>query len=192
MKLNPWIAISLIALGLGSCTGGSGSNQTGQSPIATSPTPAVSASPNPQTAAPSPAASAQAKPPASPTTPTASQSKVKAGQFVSAEHPTSGSVRLVTKNGQSTLEFDNAFRTSESGPDLVVILHRSNDVVGSTVPPAYPIKEGDYVLIAPLKQYSGAQQYTIPANIDLSAYQSAAVWCRQFNATFGAAYLVTQ
>jgi hypothetical protein len=82
-----------------------------------------------------------------------------------------------------------AFKTSTSGPDLVVILHRSADVIGSTPPPAFPIKEGDYTLLAPLKSYTGAQSYPIPDDLNLADFKSAAIWCRRFNATFGAARL---
>ncbi|HYX14670.1 MAG TPA: DM13 domain-containing protein, partial [Nostoc sp.] len=41
----------------------------------------------------------------------------------------------------------------------------------------------------PLKKYSGAQTYSIPQSINLADYKSAAIWCRKFNATFGAANL---
>ena len=91
--------------------------------------------------------------------------------------------------GPCLLELDSAFATSTSGPDLVVILHRSSDVIGSTVPPAYPIEEGDYIFLAPLKSYTGAQTYVIPEEIELAEFKSAAIWCRKFNATFGAATL---
>ena len=63
------------------------------------------------------------------------------------------------------------------------------DVIGSTKPPAYPITEGEYVVLASLQEYSGAQSYEIPENINLEEFQSAAIWCRKFNATFGAAKL---
>ena len=114
---------------------------------------------------------------------------VKSGSFVSGEHTTQGTVQIVTKNGKPVLELNDAFKTSEMGPDLVVILHRSNQVLGSTKPPSYPIKQSDYVIIAPLKKFSGAQSYAIPDNINLAEYKSAAIWCRKFNATFGAATL---
>jgi hypothetical protein len=78
------------------------------------------------------------------------------------------------------------------GPDLVVILHRSSDVLSTTKPPAFPLKEGDYVILAPLKQFSGAQEYAIPSTVNLADYQSAAIWCRKFNATFGTAKLVSK
>lgn len=113
----------------------------------------------------------------------------KTGAFVPAEAPTSGTAKLVTKDGQTTLELDDAFKTSEQGPDLVVVLHKSADVVGESEPPTYPLKEGDYAYVADLEAYSGAQTYAVPQEIDISKYQSVAIWCRKFNATFGAATL---
>lgn len=117
------------------------------------------------------------------------QQSDKSGTFVSGEHPTQGTVRLIYREGKSALEFDGNFQTSELGPDLVIILHRSDNVIGSTQPPAYPIQEGEYAIIAPLQKFSGTQSYTIPDNINPADYQSVAIWCRKFNATFGAAFL---
>lgn len=114
---------------------------------------------------------------------------VKSGQFESGEHPTSGTVQLVEENGTLLLELDESFQTSSNGPDLVVILHRSDDVLGGTEPPAYPIEAGEYVILAPLQEFSGSQRYAIPDDINVEEYRSAAIWCRQFNATFGAAVL---
>ncbi|QLE55736.1 DM13 domain-containing protein [Nostoc sp. TCL26-01] len=113
----------------------------------------------------------------------------KSGNFISGEHPTEGVVSLITKNGKSLLEFEQTFKTSASGPDLVIVLHRSDNVIASTKPPAYPLKKGDYIIIAPLKKYRGTQTYTLPNNINLAEYKSVAIWCRKFNATFGAANL---
>jgi hypothetical protein len=86
------------------------------------------------------------------------------------------------------LVFDEAFSTSD-GPDLVVVLHRSANLVAESTPPAYPLNEADYVVIAPLTSTTGTQEYVIPAEIDLSAFESVAIWCQAFNATFGAATL---
>jgi hypothetical protein len=114
---------------------------------------------------------------------------IRSGTFVSGEHATQGTVRILTQNGKHFLELDRTFKTSEMGPDLVVILHRSDHVIGSTKPPAYALEAGDYAIIAPLKKFSGAQSYSIPENIKLDNYKSVAIWCRKFNATFGAAKL---
>jgi len=113
---------------------------------------------------------------------------LRMGTFVDGEHPTQGRVQIVERDGDRILEFGEDFQT-DPGPDLVVVLHRSADVIGESTPPAFPINEGDYVLLEPLKNVAGIQQYIIPADLDLDDYPSAAIWCRQFNATFGAAAL---
>lgn len=69
------------------------------------------------------------------------------GTFVSGEKPTEGTARIVIENGKRFLELARNFKTSEEGPDLRVILHRLDDVIGSTEPPTYPIQEQDYVII---------------------------------------------
>jgi len=112
----------------------------------------------------------------------------RTGMFASAEHETSGKAELVTQDGQTTLIFDDTFATS-NGPDLYVVLHRSANLIAESTPPAYPIEEEDYVVIAPLTSIDGRQEYVIPAAINLDDYEAVAVWCQQFNATFGAAPL---
>ena len=126
--------------------------------------------------------------PATPSTESA-QSAIKSGTFASGEHPTQGTASIVSKNGKPYLEFDQEFKTSEMGPDLVVILHRSDNVLSSTKPPAYPLSEGDYVFLAELEKFSGSQSYPIPDDVNLEDYKSAVIWCRKFNATFGVAKL---
>jgi hypothetical protein len=117
------------------------------------------------------------------------QAVVKSGTFVAGEHPSEGTVRIVTENSKSYLELDRAFKTSDMGPDLHVILHRSDDVLGSTKPPSYPLQEQDYVILGRLQKFNGAQRYPISDNINLADYKSATIWCRKFNATFGTAKL---
>ncbi len=114
---------------------------------------------------------------------------VRSGTLAAGEHDTQGTVQIVTQAGRSFLKLDQSFTTSEQGPDLVVILHRSPNILGSTKPPSYALKAGDYVVLAPLQKFSGGQQYAIPDSINVADYQSAAIWCRKFNATFGAAKL---
>lgn len=164
------LSFTVILLGCtrGTATQQSGSNAVSESPKSNDP---VVNSPSPQTAQ------------------SSQLSVLRSGTFVDGEHPTQGNVRIIKQNNQRLLELDKTFTTSTSGPDLVVILHRLADVIGSTTPPAYPIKEGDYVLLAPLKSYNGTQSYLIPASLNLDDFKSAAIWCRRFNATFGAATL---
>lgn len=104
------------------------------------------------------------------------------GVFIDAEHPTEGTANIVTENGKKYIQFDEKFK-SDSGPDLFVILHKDDKL------PITGIKEEDYTTIAPLKSTSGSQKYEIPENVDVSNFKSVAIWCRQFNATFGYAVL---
>lgn len=108
---------------------------------------------------------------------------MRSGSFVTTEqdHPTTGKATLITEGGKSYLEFDRAFTTA-NGPDVQVILYRGNQV---------PVKiaEKDYMSLAPLQEFSGAQRYEIPDNVNLDDYEAVAIWCRQFNVTFGYAKL---
>lgn len=108
---------------------------------------------------------------------------MRSGSFVTTEqdHPTTGKATLITEGGKSYLEFDRAFTTA-NGPDVQVILYRGNQV---------PVKiaKKDYISLAPLKGFSGSQRYEIPDNVNLDDYEAVAIWCRQFNVTFGYAKL---
>jgi hypothetical protein len=104
------------------------------------------------------------------------------GSFVAGEYATQGTVKVVTENSKRYLEFNENFKTSK-GPDLFVILYR-NDTV-----PTSGIQEKDYFKIARLQKTSGNQRYPIPNDVKLVDYESVAIWCRQFNTTFGYASL---
>ena len=110
------------------------------------------------------------------------QNATKSGIFVKAEHPTNGTAQIVTRDGKQVLELDQAFETSSQGPDLYVILYRTE------APPA-SIKEGSYVNLGRLQKFKGAQSYLIPDTLKLEDYKAVSIWCRQFNATFGYAAL---
>jgi len=112
------------------------------------------------------------------------QVAIATGDFVSAEHPTVGSVRIVSENGGRYLEFDSAF-TSDQGPDLHVLLDKTG-----TPPTSYAEAEaGRYVNLGGLQAVNGMQRYPIPDEIQVSNYQSVVIWCRMANATFGYAPL---
>ncbi|MGF1538685.1 MAG: DM13 domain-containing protein [Elainellaceae cyanobacterium] len=120
--------------------------------------------------------------------PVAANGPVTSGPFESAEHPTAGTATIVQEGDQYYVEFSDDFST-DPGPDLFVVLHQSNDFFSITSPPTYGIEEDSYVSLAPLEAVNGAQRYAIPASVDVDEFGSVAVWCRQFNATFGAANL---
>lgn len=105
------------------------------------------------------------------------------GQFVTVEqdHPTTGTASVVTENGQTYVVFDEAFSTA-TGPDVQVVLYTEDEVPVN-------LEEEDYVTIAPLESFDGGQRYLIPSNIDVDEYDAVAIWCREFNVTFGYAPL---
>ncbi|GBO52597.1 hypothetical protein APA_266 [Pseudanabaena sp. lw0831] len=120
---------------------------------------------------------------------TKANTKSRSGSFISAEHTTNGKASIVQENGTYFIELNEGFKTSENGPDLFVVLHRSPNILNISKPPDFAIAEGDYALIAPLKSFNGKQRYEIPKNVQPDSYKSVAIWCRKFNATFGFAPL---
>ncbi|BAZ41617.1 hypothetical protein NIES4101_75840 [Calothrix sp. NIES-4101] len=109
-------------------------------------------------------------------------STAKIGRFVPANYSIEGNARIVSENGRSFVEFDQDFKT-DNGPDLFVILYRNSSVPNSGV------REKDYVRLAALRKTTGSQRYAIPEDIALADFKSVAIWCRQFNSTFGYATL---
>ena len=103
------------------------------------------------------------------------------GDFVDVEHPTQGQASIIKEGNNRYLELNSDFQ-SDRGPDLKVILHRAETV-------DLKLEEGDYISLGALQEFSGNQRYAIPDDIDLSEYNSVAIWCEQFNATFGYAPL---
>ena len=103
------------------------------------------------------------------------------GQFVSVEHPTSGQASIVEEEGARYLELSQDF-TSDRGPALEVILHQADEV-------GLNIEEGSYLSLGALQSNNGAQRYLIADEVDRSNYKSVAIWCQEFNATFGYAPL---
>ena len=105
------------------------------------------------------------------------------GQFVTVEqdHPTTGTASIVTEDGVTYLVFDDAFTTA-TGPDVQVVLYTQQEVPVN-------LNEANYVTIAPLQSFDGGQRYLIPSEIDIEDYETVAIWCREFNVTFGYAPL---
>ncbi len=108
------------------------------------------------------------------------QKKPQMIRFVTLEpgHPTTGNARMVMENGKRYLEFDNQFTTGE-GPDVQVILYRSTEV-----PMKLESNKKDYMVLAKLKSFKGAQRYEIPATVNLDQYKSVGIWCKKFDVTF--------
>ncbi|SDC77431.1 DM13 domain-containing protein [Actinokineospora iranica] len=136
------------------------------------------------TAAPAVPGSAPASDTATPTTPsTPVGPRVLAeGAFVSQEHTTSGTARVLEQGGDRVLRLEG-FSTSD-GPDLFVWLSAA-EAGGSWG----KYDDGRYVSLGKLKATDGNHNYAIPADVDLAGLRSAVIWCDRFNVSFGSAAL---
>lgn len=89
-------------------------------------------------------------------------------------HPAEGIARIVRADGKTYLRYGN-FKTL-NGPDLFVYLASDKDA-------------SDFVSLGRLKATEGNVNYEIPADVDLSNYPYALVWCRAFGVLFNSADL---
>lgn len=105
------------------------------------------------------------------------------GTFLAGEKPTTGMARIVAEGGHYYLELDEAFSTSDQGPDLHVLLDPTAQ------PPQSYANQGSTVNLGSLREFNGAQRYPIPDSINPANFQSVVIWCRMANATFGYAPL---
>jgi hypothetical protein len=104
------------------------------------------------------------------------------GEFVSLDHGTSGTVRVLElADGRQFVRFED-FETS-NGPAVYVYL--------STNPAGGPegAFDDEYLDLGSLRGNVGDQNYELPADVDLSRYASVVVWCDRFDSAFGAADL---
>ena len=104
------------------------------------------------------------------------------GTFVSREHETTGTVRVLRLPDERVIVRFEGFETS-NGPVLVVWLSQNT-------------AEGDddafddhYFSLGPLKGNVGDQNYVVPPEVDPTGWTSLVVWCDRFNVSFGAADL---
>jgi hypothetical protein len=129
------------------------------------------------------AAAADGGPQDRPTTTAAPEPvELSTGSFVSRDHPTSGTVRVLElADGRRFVRFEGL--ETDNGPDLFVYL--------STNPADGP--EGaftdDFVNLGGLQGNIGDQNYEVPGDVDPSAYASVVIWCDRFTSAFGAADL---
>jgi hypothetical protein len=101
---------------------------------------------------------------------------IASGQFVGVNdgiHNAEGQAKVLNLvDGKQLLRFED-FKTT-NGPDLYVYL-----ATDSTAQ--------DFVSLGELKANIGNQNYEIPEGTDLSKYNTALVWCKQFSVLFGSA-----
>ena len=104
------------------------------------------------------------------------------GTFISREHETTGTARILRlPNGQVILRLED-FQTS-NGPALFVYLSQ-NPAQGED-----GAFDDAYIDLGALKGNIGDQNYVVPPEIDPLGYTSVVVWCDRFSVSFGAADL---
>lgn len=114
-----------------------------------------------------------------------SEVPVYTGLLVSKLHETSGRATVYrTQDSVMSLRL-TGFHTS-NGPDVHVVLVAAND---PALQSSTPGKVLESIEIAPLKGNEGDQEYALPAHLDLTRYNTIAVYCERFHAVFGTAKL---
>ena len=137
------------------------------------------AAPTSQTTSPNPTSSAAAEPELVP-------GVIAKGKFISHEHDTTGTAKILElPDGDRVLRLEN-FETS-NGPDLKVWLAAAPVIPGTDG--WFVFDDDEHVDLGPLKGNIGNQNYKIPAKVDLDQLSSVSIWCDRFSVSFGAAEL---
>ncbi|PHP68085.1 hypothetical protein CSC94_05335 [Zhengella mangrovi] len=112
-------------------------------------------------------------------------SRVASGQFHDADaaHRGKGMAQILRTAGGAHLLRLSDFEVT-NGPDLEMWLVKEADPKSSA-----DVKASQWVSLGALKGNIGDQNYVIPDDVDVSAYGSAVVWCRQFGVLFSSAPL---
>jgi len=101
------------------------------------------------------------------------------GKFKKSTHKISGSWALVEVQGQQVINFGKKFKT-ESGNDLALVLSKKS-VRALKKDPSLDAA----LKLATLKSHKGTQYYIVPANIDISEYESVLIHSTADNVTWG-------
>jgi hypothetical protein len=116
------------------------------------------------------------------------------GTFVSHQHRTTGTARLVrlpgSGRGDSGIKLELTGFDTTNGPDLRVWL--SDQPVKEGTDGWRVFEEGRRVELGRLKGNRGDQVYDVPLSTDLTTMRSVTIWSRRFSVSYGAAALVTQ
>jgi hypothetical protein len=110
---------------------------------------------------------------------------LKVGNFRDADsfHKGSGQATIyMLENGERVLRLENFQVTN--GPDLHVYLAGHPDPLTSS-----DFHSQDIIDLGQLKGNIGSQNYTIPAGVDLSAFNSIVIYCVPFSVVFSVAPL---
>jgi hypothetical protein len=98
-------------------------------------------------------------------------------------HWTNGTGGIYRSDRMIVIRFDDNFRAGP-GPNYWVSLNTVS--VGEAA--AFKADAGRMKL-APLKSFSGGQNYTVPDRIDIARFRTVTIWCESFSAYIGSAAL---
>jgi len=111
---------------------------------------------------------------------------VARGAFISHEHTTTGTVRILRyPDGSRILRLDDL--NTSNGPALRVWL--TDAPVRSGTAGWRVFDSAKRVDLGELKGNVGSQNYPLPPDTELSDYRSVTIWCVRFHVSFGAAGL---
>jgi hypothetical protein len=109
------------------------------------------------------------------------------GEFISHEHGTAGTVRILElPDGSRVLRIEDL--DTDNGPDLKVWLTDAPVIDGPSG--WFVFDDGQYADLGSLKGNKGSQNYAVPVDVDLAELTSLTIWCDRFNVSFGAAELI--
>lgn len=111
---------------------------------------------------------------------------VTEGEFISHEHETTGTARIVRHpDGSHQLELVDL--ATSNGPDLRVWITDQPVIEGTDG--WHVFDDGEWVELDRLKGNQGNQVYDIPDSVDPADFTSVSIWCKRFSVSFGAAPL---
>ena len=110
------------------------------------------------------------------------------GEFIDAEHGTSGTARIVRNaDGERQVWLEDL--DTSNGPDLHVWI--TDQTSGGDCEGCFDSwgisDDGAYVALGALKGNQGDQRYDIPDDAALGDMTSVVIWCDRFNVAFGSA-----
>lgn len=108
---------------------------------------------------------------------------LSSGSFQGLAHQTKGVASIYRLPGGKRILRFTEFETS-NGPDVRVYLVRAPDAKENET-----VQRAGFIDLGAMKGNRGSQNYDLPAEADLSKYQSVSIWCRRFGVNFGAASL---
>lgn len=120
---------------------------------------------------------------AQPTQPANEPKLLRSGEFHPVEHEGTGTASIYElPDGKRVLRLEH-FEVL-NGPDLYVWLSAASDANN-----AQTILDSQYVELGRLKGNQGNQNYELPADLDVDAFNSVTIWCRRFSVNFATAPL---